>query len=67
MAEPTAAPSTPALWTLITGNAQAALAETLAGALTGASTPSPPLRPRTATDLLRELLRSGPVGDRRRT
>lgn len=48
-------------------DAPAALAETLAGALAGASTPSPPLRPRTTTDLLRKLLRSGPVGNRRRT
>ena len=48
-------------------DARTALAETLAGALTGASTPSPPLRPRTATDLLRRLTRSGPVGDRHHT
>lgn len=35
------------------------------GALADAISPSPPLRPR--TDLLRKLLRSGPVGNRRRT
>lgn len=46
---------------------RAALAETLAGALGGSSTPSPPLRPRTAGDLLRRLRRSGPVGDRHLT
>jgi len=48
-------------------DARTALAETLAGALSGASTPSPPLRPRTRSDLLRKLLRSGPVGDRHHT
>jgi len=48
-------------------DAHAALAETLAGALAGASTPSPPLRPRTTGDLLRRLTRFGPVGDRHHT
>jgi UDP-glucose 4-epimerase len=48
-------------------DAHTALAETLAGALAGASTPSPPLRPRSAGDLLRRLTRSGPVGDRHHT
>lgn len=44
-----------------------ALRQTLTGAVTGAATTSPPLRPRTARDLLRRLVRSGPVGDRHRT
>lgn len=48
-------------------DARDALRETLAGALAGAATSSPPLRPRTARDQLRRLIRSGPVGNRHRS
>lgn len=48
-------------------DARRALGETLAGALAGASTASPPLRPRRVGDLLGRLGRSGPVGDRHLT
>ncbi len=50
-----------------TVDARAALREVMTAAREGASTVSPPLRPRTARDLLARMLRSGPVGDRRRT
>lgn len=48
-------------------DAHDALRETLTGALTGAATASPALRPRTVRDLVRRLVRSGPVGDRHRS
>ncbi|GAB2906655.1 NAD-dependent epimerase/dehydratase family protein [Rhodococcus aerolatus] len=44
-----------------------ALREVVDAAVAGRSTPSPPLRPRTGVDLLRRALRSGPIGNRRRT
>jgi len=48
-------------------DARTALGDFFAAAREGANTVRPPLRPRTARDLLRRLLRFGPVGDRHLT
>lgn len=50
-----------------TVDARTALGDFIAAAREGANTVRPPLRPRTARDLLRRLLRFGPVGDRHLT
>jgi len=50
-----------------TVDARTALGDFIAAAREGTHTVSPPLRPRTARDLLRRLLRFGPVGDRHLT
>jgi len=48
-------------------DARDALHEVVSAAVAGRSLPTPPLRARTATDLLARLLRSGPIGNRRQT